>query len=87
LDAYNLQSIIQIEHINRKAHAERVNAMAGDDPESRAVTEVIGAEAKQSAKTTPVRVGNGKSRGEVRLARAIECLPVRGEKTHSCPVS
>jgi len=32
-----------------------------------------------------VRISDGKSRGEMRLARAIEGLPVRGEKNHSCP--
>jgi hypothetical protein len=60
-----------------------VDAVAGDDPESGAITEVMIAETKQAPEARPMRISYRESRGEMRLARAIECLPVRGEKRHS----
>ena len=45
----NVSAILEAWDIDRKTHTESVNAMAGDNPEPRAVTEVIGTEAADIA--------------------------------------
>ena len=78
---------IQIDHVDGKSHAQSMNAVAGDNPEAGAVTEVTRSQAKQAAQTSPVRVGHGQGCGEIRLAGPIECLPLRGKNCHECKCS
>src|SRR5579863_217908 len=54
-----------------------MNAVAGDNPEARTVTEVIRPQPKQAAQPGPVGVGHGEGGGKNRLASLIQhfCLP------------
>src|SRR5579863_5582447 len=54
-----------------------MNAVAGDNPEARTVTEVIRPQPKQAAQPGPVGVGHGEGGGENCLASLIQhfCLP------------
>jgi hypothetical protein len=40
---------VQINHVDREAHPQSMNAVAGDNPEAGAITEFTGAESKQAA--------------------------------------
>ena len=57
-----------------------MNAVAGDNPEAGAITEVTRAEAKQAAQPRPVRIGHCQGRREVGLAGLIKGLALRGKK-------
>ena len=59
--------------------------MAGNNPEARAITEVIGSQAKQTTKASPMRIGYCQGRGEVGLPRLIESLSFDCKSCHESP--
>src|SRR5450755_1265702 len=59
-----------------------MNAMAGDNPEARTVTEVISTQPEQAAQPGPVAVGNRQSRREVGLAGPVKGLALRRKYCH-----
>src|SRR5579863_9783471 len=82
LDVNHGQGLVEIDHVNSESHAQSMNAMAGDNPEAVAVTEVISSQAEQAAQAGPMRVGDGEGGGEIGLPGSIKGLPSR-RKHHS----
>src|SRR5450755_1494213 len=80
----NRHFAIQVNDIDGKSHAQSMNAVAGNNPEARTITEVTRSQSKQSTQPGPVRVGNSQSRGEVRLAGVVEGSSLRGKNRHKC---
>src|SRR5208282_2703773 len=78
----NRHRAIQINHVDGEPHAQSMNAVAGNNPQAEAVTEVIRAESEQAAQPRPVRVGHRQRGGQVRLAALVEGPAVRGKKRH-----
>jgi hypothetical protein len=52
-------------------------AVAGSNPETGAITEVIAGQAQQAAKTGPMSVSEGNICGEIELAGLVEGLGER----------
>ena len=52
-----------------------MNAVAGNDPEPPAITEVTGGETEQAAQAGPVGIGDGERCGQTRIARPIQSPP------------
>jgi len=75
---------IEVDDVDGKPHAQSMNAMAGDDPEAVAITEVTRSNAQEPTQASPVRIRDGQSRGEMPLAGSVECLPPRGKNGHKC---
>jgi hypothetical protein len=65
----------QINHVNGEAHAESVDAPAGNDPEALSLHELCGAGAEESAQAGPM----GRSDAQVvRQAGLASCVESRG---------
>ncbi len=62
---------IQINDIDRKSHAQSMNAVAGNNPEASTITEVTRSESEQATQPRPVGVGDGQRCGEIGLASGV----------------
>jgi len=82
LDVNDRHHSIQINDIDRESHAQSMNAVTGDNPEARAITEVTRAKSEKATEPGPMRIGYRKRGGEVRLAGLIEGLSLRGKNRH-----
>jgi len=58
LDVDHGQRPVEINDIERKPHPQSMNAVAGDNPEAEAITEVTRTEAEQPTQAAPVRIGH-----------------------------
>jgi hypothetical protein len=73
---------IQINDIDGKSHAQSMNAVAGNNPEARAITEVTRSKSEQATQPGPVGVSDGQRCGEIGLAGVVECPTLRRKKRH-----
>src|ERR1700722_19133872 len=73
---------IKIDDIDRESHAQSMNAVAGDNPEAGAITEVTRSKSQQPPKPAPMRVGDRKGCCEVRLTGLIKGLSARRKNPH-----
>lgn len=76
---------VEVDNVDREPHAQRVDAMAGNNPEAGTITEVIRSKTEQSTQPRPGCVGNRESGCQIGIARAIECLGFSGEYCHLLP--
>src|ERR1700739_706080 len=79
------QGLVEVNHVDGESHAQSMNAMAGNNPEAVAVTEVMVGPTQQAAEAAPVGVGDGEGGGEIRLPGSIEGLPLC-RKHHPAPI-